>query len=172
MLTHSRARGMAESLWGNGGTISTRTSRPGAFYFSCSGHGGFVIDDRAFTEQERAAISPYAKPFKTNEIYNPARGDVVAMQNPFASRPRTIRYAAGSIVRIAKIWTFEEDCDWCLPTVFAGITLKGRDPSGAIDSFARWHAKSNHQLIEARGAFARHFPDHQTPAPAPHAQEA
>jgi len=172
MLTHSKARSMAGSLWGAHGTTSRRTGHSGAFYFSCSGHGGFIIDDRAFDDEARRRLATYAKPHEACELYNPGRNEVIAIQNPFMTRSRTMRCPSGTVVRTARIWIFEEDCDWCLPVVFAGITFRGLDPRFALEAFARHHATSNHQKLEAQDIFARHFPDISITAPAPQPEEA
>ena len=76
MITHSQARSMAEANWGRGGTKSRRTNRTGAFYFSCSSHGGYIIDGRAMSEEARKAISAYREPETTSEVIDPETGVV------------------------------------------------------------------------------------------------
>ena len=62
LLTYEQARQLAEEEWGRGGTDSHPTNRPGAYYFSCSAHGGFVIDTRTLTDTEFLCISKYVQP--------------------------------------------------------------------------------------------------------------
>lgn len=159
MITHSQARSMAEANWGRGGTNSRRTNRAGAFYFSCSGHGGYIIDGRAFSEEERAALAAFREPEKTSEVYDPTDGRVHGIFNPFSLRQRTIKAMPHWRQRDVEVWAFEEDCDWCLPVIFAGITTGDNDPKHALGTFKRWMNPSNHQMIEAVAIFSRHFPD-------------
>jgi hypothetical protein len=159
MLTHSQARNIAEHLWGRGGTNATRTNRPGAFYFSCSGHGGFVIDGRCLTDQEREAILRYAKPDQAHEYFNPQSGKVYRLMHPFCTRQRSYRVPYSAQMRVIDIFTFEEDCAWSIPGVFAGIFTKGMNDADALDTFKRWYAKSNHELLKASEAIkARKLP--------------
>jgi hypothetical protein len=110
-LTSSQARSIAESHWGYGGTSSERTNTNGAFYFSCSAHGGFVIDGRVLTEAEREALKPHVTPDELNIwVYN---GKVVGMLH-WNSRRRKIRVPFGSEKISIPIYILEEDSAWAL----------------------------------------------------------
>jgi len=159
MITHSHARSMAEANWGRDGTNSRRTNRTGAFYFSCSSHGGYIIDGRALTEEERTALAAFREPVMTTDVYDPVEDRVRAVFNPFSLRNRTVKTLAHWHQRDVEIWAFEEDCDWCLPVIFAGITTGGNEPEHALGTFQRWMKPSNHQIIEAVAIFSKHFPD-------------
>lgn len=105
MLNHSQARQIAEAMWGRGGTNSRPTQRPGAFYFSCSGHGGFIIDAKA--------INP------NPEYPEPEEYRLYGNKLWWAGRRTTLRTRHEPLY--GKYYAFEEDCDWCLPVKFAGI---------------------------------------------------
>jgi hypothetical protein len=114
MLTHNQARLIAEGEWGKGGTHSYPTNRRGAFYFGCSGHGGFVIDAATFTPEERALVQRYATPEKYTTY---------GTKLSWPGRKRWPLTTTSSVVkREGEYFLFEEDCAWCLPVLFAGIT--------------------------------------------------
>jgi len=113
-IGHSQARGIAEALWGKGGTNSERCNRPGAFYFSCSGHGGYVVDASILTEQERAKIEEVRSPEPVKILVQGNR--VIGVSNPFTGS-RSFRYnsAFGTPEwRAHPVFLFEEDCDWSI----------------------------------------------------------
>jgi len=126
---------MAEALWGTGGTNSEPTNTPSAFYFSCSGHGGFIIGEDAITPKQQAALAPYINP-ELCTLY----GD--KLMHPY--RRRKIRYdlANGGDWRPYKVYVFEEDCDWALVRKFTTIRLR-RPPNvtcaQADDTFNQYH---------------------------------
>lgn len=129
MLTHSQARSIAEARWGRGGTHSYRTNRRGAFYFSCSSHGGFVIDARALQDEEFICIYRYVEPEWATQygtkIMHPYRTRTLRTYHP----PKPFRF-----------FLLEEDCDWCLAPHFAGINLIQRpfDPDHVKRTFDQW----------------------------------
>ena len=152
LLTHSQARSMAESMWGPGGTTAYRTNRTGAFYFSCSGHGGFVIDDRALTDDERERLT--AAGFKADACWGVRAEDgrIVTVRSPYSqvARPRKVTYhpSRGETVDHAiPVWTFEEDCDWAAVCVFTGIRAPSafsfKDEAALVayarESLGRWY---------------------------------
>lgn len=55
-------RRIAESMWGRDGTTGYRTNRRGAYYYSCAGHGGYIVDADSLTASERSSIEKYIKP--------------------------------------------------------------------------------------------------------------
>lgn len=57
MLSRLQARAIAEQQWGDAGQGEVATNREGAYYFSCSSHGGFVIDNQALTGAERRLLA-------------------------------------------------------------------------------------------------------------------
>ncbi|WP_454287224.1 hypothetical protein [Rhizobium arsenicireducens] len=135
MLNHSQARSIAEARWGRGGTNSEPTTRRGAFYFSCSGHGGFVIDARALTPEERAAIEPYVS-FDTAKSYTWGRHQV--LMHPY--RTTGAKVALDAVTEQFDFLLLEEDCDWCLAYVFTGIRHRNKPAKGeyAQRTFDQW----------------------------------
>jgi len=151
-LTHSRARSFAETTWGTGGTHSYRTNRHGAYYFSCSGHGGYVVDAAALTAEERAAIDPYVKPMQSFYAER-AGGQCYFLMNPHSYRSRSYRVYSDTVTGYTGIYFFEEDCDWAVLEKFTDIRSAGiiGTPEQRAESiegtFNRWCAPraANHQ---------------------------
>jgi hypothetical protein len=134
-LTHSAARGMAEAMWGTGGTNSEPTNTPSAFYFSCSGHGGFIIGEDAITPKQQAALAPYITP-ELCTLY----GD--KLMHPYRRRKISATWREFEQARDYKVYVFEEDCDWALVHKFTTIRL--RHPphvtcDQADDTFNQYH---------------------------------
>jgi hypothetical protein len=174
LLTHSQARSLAESLWGPRGTTAYRTNRTGAFYFSCSGHGGFVIDDRALTERERALLTESG--FKADRCWGvrDASGRIVTIRHPDSqvTRPRKVTYRPGLGEHVDQgipVWTLEEDCEWAAAYALTAIRTPGRfsAPEAEIiayakESLGRWYPKA----AEVAARISRDDPE-QAPAPRP-----
>jgi hypothetical protein len=154
LMTHSQARGIAESLWGPRGTAAYRTNRVGAFYFSCSGHGGFVIDDRALTQRERTLLTESG--FKADRCWGvrDASGRVITIRHPDSqvTRPRKVTYRPGRgeyVDRGIPVWTLEEDCEWAAAYALTAIRTPGRFSATeaeiiayAKESLGRWYPKA------------------------------
>lgn len=145
-LNHSRARAMAASLWG---TVnhSYRTNRSGCFYFSCSGHGGYVIDGNALTDEEYAAVTQYIAPDIAKTVVKPG-GDMRGMLNPFArGGSRTSRYL-GDVVVDTPIIVAEEDCAWAILEHLTAVAVTdkgltctpGERKEAAAHDFTRYYA--------------------------------
>ncbi|RWI47559.1 MAG: hypothetical protein EOR34_10440 [Mesorhizobium sp.] len=131
MLTHSQARSIAEAVWGAGGTHSERTNRKGAFYFSCSGHGGFVIDARCLTKEEYERLIPHVKP-------EPAQDYGKAINHAYRQRGFKVTHYQVAMKEDFEFFLLEEDCDWCLAPLMAGITLGPNMTNDAQRTFDRW----------------------------------
>ena len=129
------ARNFAETRWGRGGTNSSRTTQKGFYYYSCSGHGGYVVDARSFTTEQleiltecghgainaEKLIDHWIDP-ETNEEHK----DVVKLFNPFSYRIGSYNGRfKGCIVRAQHpIYLFEEDCDWAIVEALTGVRKK------------------------------------------------
>lgn len=152
LLSHSQARYIAESLWGPRGTTAYRTNRRGAFYFSCSGHGGYVIDDRTLTDQERAALLHAG--FTPDSCWGVRNkdGDILKVRHPHSQvNHRSITYQLGSgeySDHNIPVWIFEEDCDWAAVQAFTAIRSEGFSLSEdeltklARESLGRWNPQA------------------------------
>ncbi len=145
MITQAQARSMAEMEWGRGGTSSSRTNRKGAYYFSCSGHGGFVIDARCLTAEEREKMGKYLTPEIAHEVVR-SDGTVRRFRGPQGRQ--TLKYSPGlETIREVEIFFAEEDCNWAIPVVLADIKTKFMNRDDALTSFTRWQGVSAHELV-------------------------
>lgn len=150
-LKSANARQIAEARWGRGGTHAYKTNRRGAYYFSCAGHGGFVIAADALTQEEYDAISQYVEPM-TATVY--ARNDndkVLLYWHPFRVNTGKIRNygAAGYKMVEEEFFLLEEDCDWALAVKFADIRVEGMTKELAEKTFYNWYDESN-PVVRAR----------------------
>lgn len=124
----SRARNLAESLWGRGGTSALRTNRKGAYFFRCSAHGGYVVDHRALTREERLSIDRHVAP-KNVSLLVQTRNDgeyVLAVDNPHTTRVRYRYDPSLGPVRWHPypVYAFEEDCAWVILERLTDIRTK------------------------------------------------
>lgn len=142
MLNHVTARLIAQRNWGSDPT-SYHTNRRGAFYFSCAGHGGFVIDSRTLSAEEIAQLTQYVRGYDATEATY--HGKPVFM-HPW--RKRVLKYNADRGLAHFKIYLFEEDCNWCLPVKFAGILANGITPMHAEQAFWDWFDPRNPKVQE------------------------
>lgn len=136
----SRARNIAERLWGGGGTKSDRTNRQGVYYYSCSGHGGYIVDPSALTAEEKESIDSFIKEYSSHEgqevndvtsqdyyvnlcVQDKPEPYVIGVRNPY-TRGKSVMY---STCFPTPYWSqyyfyvFEEDCDWAILENFTDI---------------------------------------------------
>lgn len=156
LLTSAEARQMAENLWGRGGTSPKRTNTRGAFYFSCSSHGGFIIDARALTPEQVADLKLYRKP-DTVTRYSTSYGKVLGMMTPY--RSKSIRIPFDYKAEVFEVFVLEEDCDWALAYRFTTVRLNDDAKQGpereqevavcAAKTFWDWFDKTN-PVVQAR----------------------
>jgi len=122
------ARHIAGLMWGEVNE-SYRTNRHGAYYYSCAGHGGYVVDNRCLTKRERAKIDRYVKPLPMRILVqhrNGRGGDVVigtdcryfiSCGTRASFRGKSYRYcpSLGPVEwQDLPVYIFEEDCDWAV----------------------------------------------------------
>jgi hypothetical protein len=171
------ARHIAELQWGEGGTNAMRTNRNGAYYYSCSGHGGYVVDARCLTEAEKEALKPYLgqcaayrQPLNVLVATNPDSGNKyvygVDYQNFYNySMPRSKTfYVPLSMPREwvpFDVYMFEEDCAWAILEKFTDIATKWQ-----LEKFTPAERKAS-----AEDTFQRWFGDKKEGADAPVAQQ-
>ena len=124
LINHSIARSVAESLWGTGGTRAVKTNRKGTYYFSCSGHGGWVVDADALTPEEKKAIQPYSEPYYgTMHVFKGWDGKTkkkLSWQGQRGAFKTT--YHADKVAKT--IHVFEEDCAWAILHLLTGLRLR------------------------------------------------
>ena len=114
-------RRLAAMMWGEV-NATYRCNRRGVSYYSCSGHGGYVVDSRALTAKERRKIDQYKRPLPLNLlIQHWPDGDKVVGVNAnwfTCGRPRRyFRYFPNAYPvewQELPVYVFEEDCDWAI----------------------------------------------------------
>ena len=148
-LTASLARQTAEAQWGRGGTTSYKTNRKGAYYFSCSGHGGFVISGSALSEDERNKISEFVSPEIMTVYIDNETNKVLLAFHPFRRNSGKLRGYGSAGYRIVEeeIFLLEEDCNWALAVKFAGIMVKDMTVEAADKTFFNWFDKINPVVV-------------------------
>ena len=127
------ARHIAELMWGTGGTRAARTNRKGAYYYSCSCHGGYVVDGRALSYEEIGKIRTYIPSdslfvCRVRNTLDMDSGDYIAAvsYNDFAPYPRsTALNLPEHLVPIGwfrhPVYLFEEDYAWSILEQFTDI---------------------------------------------------
>ena len=145
-INHEIAKNLAEARWGRGGTTSYRTNRKGVYYFSCSSHGGYVVDLKALTSDDIKEISQYIS-FETMEIV--LNDDYVfGYFNPFTHKRNASvsvpMYTVGVRKSNYHFYLFEEDCDWAILEKFTDIRRKDGVPEEEnqkyiADTFYNWY---------------------------------
>jgi len=147
---------LAGMLWGEV-NATYRCNRRGASYYSCSGHGGYVVDSRALTARERRKIDKYKLPLPLNLLvqHRNGGGDVVVGVDAamFANRyrPRRMFHYSPGLGPVEwqelPVYVFEEDCDWAILEHLTEvhdndrrgrIISEHRRKSVARDTFRRW----------------------------------
>jgi hypothetical protein len=155
------SRRIAEQMWGRDAT-EYKTNRKGARYFSCSQHGGYVVDSRCLTDEEKDRIQPYM-----NE-YNPAPVSVlvqhqgerdVIIGTSYAhftntGRARNIRYnpALGPVEWVlVPVYTFEEDVDYAILEKLTDIRAHGAmmpTPDGPVPATREYRDRQVDQVFQ------------------------
>jgi hypothetical protein len=113
-------RNVAENFWGRGGTTSYKTNRKGAYYYSCSGHGGYLVQESALTPQELESLaqSGLVKRDKIPVIMGPdglCYGvDYTYNARYWSGRKRRFFVPPGSTWVDVFFYAFEEDCEWAV----------------------------------------------------------
>lgn len=148
-LTSAIARATAEARWGRGGTSAYKTNRKGAYYFSCAGHGGFVISAKALTASEYEAISKHVTPEVMTVYLDNETDTMLLAYHPFRQNAGRLRGVGSKGYRVEKeeLFLLEEDCDWSLAVKFAGIKIKNMTEEGAEKTFYDWFDESNPAVV-------------------------
>ena len=143
MLTSSKARSFAETVWGRGGTIAYKTNRKGVYYFSCSGHGGYVVDADTLEFSEYENILEYMTP--ENCLVMTLNNKITFWQNPFSVRTQRYKIYRDSQTFHKQVFFFEEDCDWAILEKFTNIRRMNQNHISEQemdkcreDTFNRW----------------------------------
>jgi len=130
--------------------VGSKTNRKGAWFYRGDQKRGFIIDGRCLSPEEHAALSLYAKPHKAVEYREPASGKIEAFINPLRQTSRNIFLRMRWSREEVDLFVLYSEQYWCLAQIFCGITTAdGPDPD-PLANFAKYHAPSNHALIEAQ----------------------
>jgi hypothetical protein len=144
MLTSAEARSIARALWGevNG---SQRTNTKGAFWFDCSGHGGFIVSADIFGPTKREWIEKYVSVESAIRYIGNKRS---VLMHGYRTRGARLAYHSTENV---EFYIFEEDCAWAVAAL-AGITLKSAPDMAdqAKDTFWRWYDESNPEVANRK----------------------
>jgi hypothetical protein len=148
-LTSSLARATAESRWGRGGTTAYKTNRKGAYYFSCSGHGGFVISAKALTAAEYEAMAKYVTPEVMTVYVDMETNAVLLAYHPFRQNSGKLRGVGRKGYRVEKeeLFLLEEDCAWSLAVILAGIMTSDMTKESAEKTFYNWYDETNPAVV-------------------------
>lgn len=148
-LTSALARATAEARWGRGGTTAYKTNRKGAYYFSCAGHGGFVISAKTLSPTEYKEISKYVTPEVMTVYVANEDNSVLLAFHPFRLKSGKLPYAGpmGHRVEKEEVFLLEEDCAWSLAVVLAGIMTADMTKDAAAKTFYNWYDESNPAVV-------------------------
>lgn len=157
LLTSAEARQIAEATWGRGGTTTYKTNTRGTFYFSCSGHGGFVIDARVLSDDQRARLAQFVS-FDSATRYFAPYGRVYGLMTPYRSKSFKVPYDHKT--ENFDIVLLEEDCAWSLAYVMTTIRRKDDldEPRAtevavaAAKTFWDWYDPTNPRVIADKNA--------------------
>jgi hypothetical protein len=129
-ITYSIAKTLAEQSWGRGGTSSYKTTRNGVFYFSCSGHGGYIVNASSLSAKERSDIEAVTKPeilrIAVQHYFDGSGSFVIGCVGPENFKRKSIRYFfhLGPVQwQDYEYFVFEEDCEWSILETFTDIRV-------------------------------------------------
>jgi len=128
---------VAKGMWGDD-CSAIKTTRPRASFYDCAGHGGYVVDPRVLTNEEKKNINKDIKPEKLYLcVQHREDGDYVmatdyrhvitSWEVGKAPRSPTCRVdrSLGSVEWIEfPVYVFEEDVDYSILEHHTDITLK------------------------------------------------
>jgi hypothetical protein len=125
-------RQIAESLWEEGGTQRLKTNRKGVSFYCCSGHGGYIVLEKHLKPEEIEKIKKYVIPQNINLLVQHREdGDYCIAISMYSfsqscKSPRRFWHDPykGKVKWVnMPVYTFEEDCEWCILEKFTDIKL-------------------------------------------------
>lgn len=134
-LTSTIARGIARQR----GEVqqSYKTNRKGAYYFSCSGHGGFIIDSQALSKEENErAKEIWINAFELRIVVGKSVVDWQDYVLYISYRDSTKKklFFSGEYVDLRfesyPYYEWEEDCAWALYNFVFGISYEYKSTDG------------------------------------------
>jgi hypothetical protein len=134
---------IAQKMWGEC-NAAYRTNTKNAYYYSCAGHGGYIVKAEALTEEQKENISKFEKPLRIQELTDD-NGKVWGTNYndiPSSCRSQT-RFKAPPNAKWIDKWfyVFEEDCAWAILEKFTNIRLKNSITTDDIieKTFNQWY---------------------------------
>lgn len=130
-FTASYCRRLAENMWGKGGTHAYRTNKRGFYYYSCSGHGGYVVPKESLSKRtleilNRAGFTP--EPIYLGVQHGSNSTQVLGILWPNYQRLPSIRYyphlGRFEWMEYEEVYTFEEDCNWAIIEYLEGVNTE------------------------------------------------
>lgn len=119
-LNGSIARRWAETAWGRGGTNSSRTNRTGVYYYSCSGHGGYILDTSVLSSDEYDALKDKLPTYEVLVVLD-EKGKLSFIQNPFTFQTQRYKFCGDYTRTTMEVMIAEEDSDWAYLEAYTDI---------------------------------------------------
>jgi len=158
----SMSSGSVDSVgnyWGWGSPFHReRTSRQGFYFIAGSGHGGYVVNGAAMTDEEKEDIQALGlKPQLATAVVG-QNGEVKGL---VLNRGRKVSFN-DKVVEGYEVYVGEEDCDWAIIELATGVrtsslpaeNTKGRWLEHIKDTVERWACHTSgadgHQPIPER----------------------
>jgi len=139
-LTSAEARAIAIAMWGKI-NHTYKTNTVGAYYFSCEGHGGFVVAKNSIPKDQREFVEKHIRA-ESGTRYIDNIKDKTCFMHPY--RVRNGRRGHWNDSEEVPFYIFEEDCAYSI-AVLAGINLKANpiELRHAKATFWNWHDETN-----------------------------
>ena len=123
---------LASMQWG-GDCSASKTTRRGFGYYSCAAHGGYLVDGRKVSAEEKEMLDKFASKSKVNVlVQHRPEGDVVIGEDTgwFGTSGRRKRHsynpAYGEVEWVEiPIYEGEEDEGWCVIEHITGVRHEG-----------------------------------------------
>lgn len=134
MVKSSIARRIAKARWSEIND-SIKTNRKYVYYYSCAGHGGYVLDPKALTDEEREEISGVEDGISTSSlllfVQHRTDGTYILKTSTYylskivGSQPiGRADLSKGDAEWIEyPVYLFEEDCAWSVLEYFTDVRL-------------------------------------------------
>lgn len=131
------ARKIAEMVWGGRSTHAYRCNRVGAYYYSCSGHGGYVVDSRCLSLGEMRKIKKYISAINIRLLVQERASNFFVIGASLLNFPRSGRHLQDNTSfqytprlgplqwQDLPVFLFEEDCDWAILEKLTDIRAEG-----------------------------------------------
>jgi hypothetical protein len=148
-LNASQARSLAEMYWGKHGTHAYRTNRKGAYYYSCSGHGGYIVNQNALTKEEIERLTDFGHKPEQVDVYEQDGTVIFVNLSKFSQSNRTrrnINYDRSKgwpNKEYHSFYFFEEDCAWAVLEFLTDVKLKdaNRTKEDAEKTLKQWYGE-------------------------------